>query len=197
MTPTRPWTLAIIAIAAGLAAWLIVRATFTSLPPLPWTSVPTLLLLAVAEGLSGRNLRARVLGRGSAKPMSPIAMARMAVLAKASSVAAAAVGGFAAGFLAYVAASLEKPVPRSRSAPPSPPPSSWWPRPCTLSTAAALLSRLTRDRTARRTARDSGAPAAAGRDAGRGTLWPGRGADILAWTVRYPARTGTRWTMTN
>jgi hypothetical protein len=112
MTPTRPWTLAIVAIAAGLAAWLIVRATFTSLPPLPWTSVPTLLLLAVAEGLSGRNLRARVLGRGSAKPMSPIAMARMAVLAKASSVAAAAVGGFAAGFLAYVAASLEKPVPR-------------------------------------------------------------------------------------
>jgi Protein of unknown function (DUF3180) len=112
MTPTRPWTLAIVAIAAGLAAWLIVRATFTSLPPLPWTSVPTLLLLAVAEGLSGRNLRARVLGRGGAKPMSPIAMARMAVLAKASSVAAAAVGGFAAGFLAYVAASLEKPVPR-------------------------------------------------------------------------------------
>ena len=112
MTPTRPWTLATIAIAAALAAWLIVRATFTSLPPLPWTSVPTLLLLAVAEGLSGRNLRARVLGRGGTKPMSPIAMARMAVLAKASSAAAAAVGGFAAGFLAYVAASLEKPVPR-------------------------------------------------------------------------------------
>jgi hypothetical protein len=112
MTPTRPWTLAVIAIVAALAAWLIVRATFSSLPPLPWTSVPTLLLLAAAEGLSGRNIRARVQGRGGAKPMSPIAMARLAVLAKASSVAGAAFGGFAAGFLAYVAASLDKPVPR-------------------------------------------------------------------------------------
>jgi hypothetical protein len=112
MRPTRPWTLAVVAIGCALAAWLVVRASFTSLPPLPWTSVPTLLLLAVAEAWSGRNLRARIRGRGGARKMSPIAMARMAVLAKASSVAAAAVGGFAAGFLAYVAGSLEKVVPR-------------------------------------------------------------------------------------
>lgn len=112
MMPTRPWTLAVVAIGCALAAWLVVRASFTSLPPLPWTSVPTLLLLAVAEAWSGRNLRARIRGRGGARKMSAIAMARMAVLAKASSVAAAAVGGFAAGFLAYVAGSLEKVVPR-------------------------------------------------------------------------------------
>jgi Protein of unknown function (DUF3180) len=112
MTPTRPWTLAAIAIGCALAGWLIVRATFTSLPPLPWTSVPALLLLAMAEGVSGRNLRARIRGRAGTKPIAPIAVARMAVLAKASSAAAAAIGGFAAGFLAYVSASLEKAVPR-------------------------------------------------------------------------------------
>ena len=112
MKPTRTWTLAAIVIGCALAAWLTVRVTFTSLPPLPWTSVPTLLLLAVAEVLSGRNVRARILGRGGAKPLPPIAMARMAVLAKASSVAAAIVAGLAAGFLAYVGGSLEKVVPR-------------------------------------------------------------------------------------
>lgn len=112
MKPTRTWTLAAVVIGCTLAAWLVVRATFAWLPPLPWTSVPTLLLLAVAEALSGRNVRARILGRGGANPMPPIAMARMAVLAKASSVAAAIVAGLAAGFLAYVGGSLEKTVPR-------------------------------------------------------------------------------------
>jgi hypothetical protein len=112
VTPTRPWTLAGIAIGCALLAWLIVRASFTSLPPLPWTSVPALVILALAEVVSGRNLRARISGRRGTKPVAPIAAARMAVLAKASSVAAAAIGGFAAGFLAYVSASLEKAVPR-------------------------------------------------------------------------------------
>jgi hypothetical protein len=112
VTPTRPWTLAGIAIGCALLAWLIVRASFTSLPPLPWTSVPALVILALAEVISGRNLRARITGRPGTKPVAPIAAARMAVLAKASSVAAAAIGGFAAGFLAYVSASLEKAVPR-------------------------------------------------------------------------------------
>jgi Protein of unknown function (DUF3180) len=112
MKPTRPWPLAVIVICCALAAWLVVRATFTSLPPLPWTSALTLLLLAAAEGLTGRNVRARILGRGAAKPMPPIAIARMAVLARASSAAAAVVAGLAAGFLAYVGGSLDKTVPR-------------------------------------------------------------------------------------
>jgi hypothetical protein len=112
VTPTRPWTLAGLAIGCALVAWLIVRASFTSLPPLPWTSVPALIILALAEAVSGRNLRARISRRPGTKPVAPIATARMAVLAKASSVAAAVIGGFAAGFLAYVSASLEKAVPR-------------------------------------------------------------------------------------
>ncbi len=112
MKPTRPWTLAGIAITCALAAWLIVRASFTSLPPLPWTSVPALLILALAEGVTGRNIRTRLRGGSGVKPIAPIAVARLAVLAKASSTAAAAIGGFAAGFLAYVSASLEKEVPR-------------------------------------------------------------------------------------
>ena len=106
MTPTRVRTLVIIAAVCAIVAWLLLRQAYSSLPPLPWTGVPALLLLAVAEAWTGRSLRSRLRGRG--KPIPPIAVARMAALAKATSLAAAFVGGFAAGFLLYVASSLDK-----------------------------------------------------------------------------------------
>ncbi|HEY7011165.1 MAG TPA: DUF3180 domain-containing protein [Streptosporangiaceae bacterium] len=112
MTPTRPWTLVAVFAGFGLAVWLIVRMTFASLPPLPWTAVPWMLVLAITETFIGRNLRAKIQGRRGGKPLAPMAVARMAALAKASSLGGAAFGGFAAGFLAYTAGSLEKIVPR-------------------------------------------------------------------------------------
>jgi len=112
MTPTRPWTLIGVAVACAVGAWLVVRATFSGLPTLPWTAVPALLLLAAAEALSGRNLRARIARRRGGKPLAPIAVARMAALAKASSVGGAAFGGLAAGFLAYTLGFLDLTVPR-------------------------------------------------------------------------------------
>jgi DMSO reductase anchor subunit len=106
MTPTRVWTLVIIAAVCAIISWLLLRQVYSVLPALPWTGVPALLLLAVAEAWSGRSLRARLRGRG--RPVPPIAVARMAALAKATSLAAALVGGLAAGFLLYVASSLDK-----------------------------------------------------------------------------------------
>jgi hypothetical protein len=113
MTPTRPWTLLVVAAVCALAAWLIVRATFDSLPTLPWTAAPAMLLLAAAEAVSGRNLRARIRGRRSGRPLAPIAVVRMAALAKASSVGAAAFGGLAAGFFIYTLGRLSVTVPRN------------------------------------------------------------------------------------
>ncbi len=113
MTPTRPWTLVTVAVVCAIAAWLIVRATFTSMPTLPWTAAPALLLLAVAEAVSGRNIKARIAGRRGGKPLAPIAVARMVALAKASSMGATAFGGLAAGFLIYAAGRLSLAVPRS------------------------------------------------------------------------------------
>jgi len=112
MRATRPWTLFAVAAACALVVWLIVRVTFTVLPPLPWTAVPALLILAIAEGFSGRNLRARIQGRRGGKPLAPIAVARMAALAKASSLGGAVFGGFGAGFLVYTLGSIDKAVPR-------------------------------------------------------------------------------------
>jgi hypothetical protein len=113
MTPTRVWILAVVGAVCAAASWLALRVVYSDLPPLPWTGVPALLLLAVAEGWSGRNLRARIRGRSGSKPILPIAVARMAALAKASSLAAALIGGLTAGFLIYVAGSLDKATPRS------------------------------------------------------------------------------------
>jgi hypothetical protein len=112
VTPIRPWSLAAVAVCCAALAWLVIRAAYSSFPPLPWTSVPALLLLAIAEAWSGRSLRARILGRPGSKPLVPIAAARMAVLAKASAMVAAIFAGVAAGFLIYLASLISKPTPR-------------------------------------------------------------------------------------
>jgi hypothetical protein len=125
--PTRISTLVIIAVICAAAGWVLLRAVYAKLPPLPWTGVPALLIAAVAEAWTGRDLRARIAGprrgsgqgtRGSGqgtrdlKPPAPLFVSRMVALAKASAVAAAIIAGFAAGFDFYLAGSLSASVPR-------------------------------------------------------------------------------------
>lgn len=112
MKPTKPWILVAVAVVCAAVTWLVLGLVYRRLPPLPWTSVPTLLILAIAEAYSGLSLRARLSGRTTAKPIEPIGVARMAAFAKASSYAAALVAGIAAGFSLYVIGALDKPVPR-------------------------------------------------------------------------------------
>lgn len=113
MTPTRVWSLVVVGAVCAAGSWLVLRVVYSDLPPLPWTGVPALLLLAIAEAWSGHNLRARIHVRRGSKPIMPIAVARMAALAKASSLAAALIGGLTAGFLIYVSGSLDKAAPRN------------------------------------------------------------------------------------
>jgi FtsH-binding integral membrane protein len=110
--PTTWQLLAAIFVCCGAVAWLAVRASFNSLPPLPFTAVPALLVLAIAETALGRNLRARMDGRTGRRPLAPTGVAQAAVLARASSAAAALFGGLAAGMLVYVSSSLDKAVPK-------------------------------------------------------------------------------------
>lgn len=128
MKPTRISTLVIIAVVCAAAGWLLLRAVYAKLPPLPWTGVPALLIAAAAEVWTGRDLRARIAGpprrgsgqgaRGSGqgardlKPPAPLFVSRMVALAKASAVAAAIIAGLAAGFDFYLAGSLNASVPR-------------------------------------------------------------------------------------
>jgi len=112
MQLTRPGTLAGVFALCAIVAWLAVRATFQNLPLLPVTAIPALGALAVAEAFVGRHVRTRLTGRrGASKPLAPIAVARLVALAKASSVAASALGGLAGGYLIFVLGSLDKTIP--------------------------------------------------------------------------------------
>ena len=113
MKPTRISTLVIIAVVCAAAGWLLLRSVYSKLPPLPWTGVPALLIAAVAEAWTGRDLKARISGRRQGlKPVAPLFVTRMVALAKATSVAAAIIAGFAAGFDFYLAGSLNASTPR-------------------------------------------------------------------------------------
>src|SRR5207248_4161961 len=100
--------------------WLLLRTLYAKLPPLPWTGVPALLIAALAEAWTGRDLKARIRtrrgsGQGAGrdlKPPAPLFVSRMVALAKATSLAAAIIAGFAAGFDCYLAGSLTASVPR-------------------------------------------------------------------------------------
>jgi hypothetical protein len=112
MTPTRLRTLFLIAVVVAAVSWLVLHAVYGSLPPLPWTMVPALIIAAGGEVITGRGLQARILRRPGAKPVPPLQVARMVALAKASSLAAAVIGGLAAGFAGAAAGSLPAPAAR-------------------------------------------------------------------------------------
>jgi hypothetical protein len=108
---TRPSTLAGIFALCTLAGWLAVRKAFASLPLLPVGVIWVLLGLAIAEVMVARHIRRRINRPAAAKPLAPIAVARIVALAKASSAAAAALGGLAAGVLIEMLGMLDKAVP--------------------------------------------------------------------------------------
>jgi hypothetical protein len=109
---TRPGTVLGIFVIAAIVGWLATRATFTNLPLLPITAVPALAALALAEAAVGRSVQNRLSGRRpGAKPVAPLAIARLVALAKASSTAAVVLGGLVTGYLIYVLHELDKSVP--------------------------------------------------------------------------------------
>ncbi|HEY2505412.1 MAG TPA: DUF3180 domain-containing protein [Streptosporangiaceae bacterium] len=111
MNVTRPGTLAGIFVVGAVAGWLATRATFTSLPLLPVTAIPLFGALAIAEVVAARNIRARLTGRRQGKPVAPMAVARLAALAKASSATGAALGGLDAGYLIFTLGEVNKSIP--------------------------------------------------------------------------------------
>ena len=105
-------TLAAVAVVCAVLAWLAIRSTFPDLPRLPWTPAAVLLALAAGEAITGHNLRARILGRrDDGKVLAPIAVARAAALAKASSLGGAVFAGLAAGCFIYMLGLVSLPVP--------------------------------------------------------------------------------------
>jgi len=120
--PIRRRDLVVLALGLAVAAWLLVRALYGSLPPLEWWLAGPLGVLAVAEALGARTLRARLRAErearrppperrpatasrtaGPVRPVEPLLVARLAVLAQASAYVGAVFVGIWAGVLLHVA----------------------------------------------------------------------------------------------
>ncbi|HVE99679.1 MAG TPA: DUF3180 domain-containing protein [Mycobacteriales bacterium] len=107
MKPTRWRDLLGIAALTGLVSWLLVRRFYGDIPPLPYSAAVTTFLLAAAELYLAPAIRARLAGRPRTKPIMPIAVARTAALAKASSVLGALSVGCWTGALGYLLSRLD------------------------------------------------------------------------------------------
>jgi len=113
MTPVRRGELIALAVAIAFASWLVVRSAYQALPPFQWWLPVPLGVLTVAEALGARTLRSRLSaereGRRSpgrdpataARPVEPMLVARLAVLAQASAWVGAVFAGLWAGVLLH------------------------------------------------------------------------------------------------
>ncbi|MDF5758917.1 DUF3180 domain-containing protein [Spongiactinospora sp. TRM90649] len=112
MKTTRPAVLVAVLAVVGLLTWLILQRSYSILPNVPWTAIPTMLLLAIGEVVSAVATRNRIQRKPDTKPVEPLAVARLAALAKASAYAGAVFGGVFAGFVLHVIEFLEQEVPQ-------------------------------------------------------------------------------------
>ena len=102
MRPTRLRELALVAAAAGVLGYFLVAWTYRSLPQLPRTAPVSLFLVALVELQTASITRRRLRGLQGTQPIAPLVVARLVVLAKASSVAGAVFVGLWAGTFGYV-----------------------------------------------------------------------------------------------
>jgi hypothetical protein len=123
LRPVNRRDLLVLGAGLAVAAWLVVRAGYGALPALRWWLPVPLGVLALAEALGARTLRARLAAqrdrrppaeRGSApvRPVEPMLVARLAVLAQASAYVGAAFVGIWVGVLLYAGPA----VPRLQTA---------------------------------------------------------------------------------
>ncbi|GAA3696573.1 hypothetical protein GCM10022224_072850 [Nonomuraea antimicrobica] len=112
MKPTHPGPLVGILVVVALLTWAAIRPVYSGLPVMPWTAIPTVLLLALGEAYSGWATKARIARKPHTKPVEPLSVARLAALAKASAYAGALFGGIFAGFALYTVQMLDRATPR-------------------------------------------------------------------------------------
>lgn len=93
--PTRASTLVVAALTAGAVAWLLISHFYYSVvESVPWLPALTFAALAVAEALAAFNTKARIDRRPGREPINALLVARLVVLAKASSLAGAIFAGY-------------------------------------------------------------------------------------------------------
>ena len=86
----------------GLLSYLLLRRYYDSLPNLQFAVAVPIVALAVVESIAARRVRAAIMHRPDARPMTALAIARALALAKASALVAAGLLGALAGLLLRV-----------------------------------------------------------------------------------------------
>src|SRR5664279_586323 len=86
----------------GLSAYVLLKVSYDSIPPLGYLVPVPLAALAIAEFVAARRVRGVVRHEPWAKPMTAIAIARCVALGKASSIVGAGVAGGAVALLVRV-----------------------------------------------------------------------------------------------
>jgi hypothetical protein len=83
----------------GIATFVLLKVSYDSIPPLGYFVPVPLTVLALAEFVAARRVRAAVRHEPYAKPMTAIVIARCVALGKASSIVGAGVAGAAVALL--------------------------------------------------------------------------------------------------
>jgi hypothetical protein len=97
MRPTNLATLVVAGLATAALSWLLISRFYGDIPKLPWLPPIMLAALAVAEGAIAPSTKARIERQPGREPVDPLLVARLVVLAKASSLAGSLFGGLFAG----------------------------------------------------------------------------------------------------
>jgi hypothetical protein len=124
LSPVRRRDLLVLTLGLAVATWLLVRTWYGELPPLRWWLPLPLAVLALAEALGARTLRTRlaVLREARAahtrpgakpptqpvRPVEPMLVARLAVLAQASAYVGAVFTGIWIGVLVHVGPAVRR-----------------------------------------------------------------------------------------
>lgn len=111
LRPTGWRVPALLAMIGALLGILLTNA-LPGLPLLPWSAIPTLLLLALAEGFTAGRTRRRIRREPGTEPIQPLSAARLVALAKASALFASLALGFFAGMALAVSDMLVLPTQR-------------------------------------------------------------------------------------
>lgn len=121
MKPTRPFALVAVAVLVAAVSWGVLRvyeSRMGELPGVPLSAPLALGFLAAVLGFSALNLRSRLRAQRQRLPgarhVDPLRAARYVVLAKASSVVAALMVGWYAGFGVVLLGDLESDYRRER-----------------------------------------------------------------------------------
>ncbi|SIO90423.1 DUF3180 domain-containing protein [Nocardiopsis sp. JB363] len=111
LSPTG-WRVPSVLAALGALVGLFVANSMSGLPLMPWSAIPTLLLLAFAEAYTAGRTARRIRRDPGTEPIEPLSAARLLALAKASALFASIAAGFFAGMALSITERLDLPTHR-------------------------------------------------------------------------------------